>query len=110
MYDYFFFIFFILSLFNIKLKGLDGFFKDYMSLENTGSIKGIFVWIIIFCHKMEYGIKKKYIFILIIKSLHQNIVAMFLFYSGFGIYESFKKKGINYSRSLLNKSITIYAF
>ena len=108
MYDYFFFIFFILSLFNIKLKGLDAFFKDYMSLENTGSIKGIFVWIIIFCHKMEYGIEKKYIFILIIKNLHQNMVAMFLFYSGFGIYESFKKKGIDYSRSLLNKSIILF--
>ena len=84
---------------------LDGFFKDYMSLENTGSIKGIFVWIIIFCHKRDYIIKKKYIFILIIKNLHQNMVAMFLFYSGFGIYESLKKKGINYSKTLLNKAI-----
>ena len=32
---------------------------------------------------------------------------MFLFYSGFVINESIRNKGINYTKTLFNKSITI---
>lgn len=32
---------------------------------------------------------------------------MFLFYSGFSINESIRNKGINYTKTLFNKSITI---
>ena len=108
MIDYFFFIFCLLSIYNIKISGPNNFFQDYMNLDNTNSIKGIFVWMIIFCHKMEYLNKKNYIYIRLIKNLGQNIVAMFLFYSGYGIYESLKKKGTNYSSTLLVKAIILF--
>ena len=44
---------------------------------------------------------------LIDNSLKQNIVSLFLFYSGYGILESFKKKGNKYIKSLPIKSIII---
>ena len=108
MLDYFFFFFCLLSTINIQIKGIDDFFRDYMALDNTNSIKGIFVWMIIFCHKMEYLNKKNYIYIRLIKNLGQNIVSMFLFYSGYVIYESLKKKGTNYSSTLLVKAIILF--
>lgn len=108
MLDYFFFMFCFLSFYNLKLKGLDNFFFDYIKLDNTNSIKGIFVWIIIFSHKTTYGNYKKYIYYKILVNLRQKVVSMFLFYSGFGILESFKKKGINYVRTLPLKAFIIF--
>ena len=78
-----------------------------MDLENTNAIKGLFVWMIFFRHFTEYlnykSIKNKKS-ILIDKSLKQNIVSLFLFYSGYGILESFKKKGNKYIKTLPIKS------
>ena len=107
MIDYFFLLCCLLSFINVEIKGHDNFFEDYMNLDNTNSIKGIFVWMIIFCHKIGYGIKNEYIFTRIITCFGQNIVTMFLFYSGFGIKESIKNKGFNYAKTLLNKSVIL---
>ena len=96
------------EFFNIKVKGIDKFFYDYMSIENTNSIKGIFVWLIIFSHKSKYGINKDYIFKTIVGNLGQKLVSMFLFYSGFGIYESLKKKGIIYIKTLPIKGCILF--
>lgn len=63
MLDYFFFIFFILSIAKFEIKGKDNFFYDNMELNNTNAIKGIFVWLIIFRHKTAYGNYEKYLFI-----------------------------------------------
>ena len=52
------------------------------------SVKGIFVWLILFCHKRSYGNNKYYIYLIIIGKLGQKVVSMFLFYSSFGICES----------------------
>ena len=106
--DYFFIMLCFLSSINIKVKGLDEFFHDYMNLDNTNCIKGIFVWLIIFCHKLQYGINNKYLFIKIISNLGQKVVSLFLFYSGFGINESFKKKGILYAKSLPKKAFILF--
>ena len=108
MLDYFFFMFCLLSCYNLKLKGLDNFFLDYMKLDNTNSIKGIFVWIIIFSHKSTYGNFKSYMYYKILANLRQKVVSMFLFYSGFGILESYKKKGINYAKTLPIKALIIF--
>lgn len=108
MLDYFFFIFCFLSVFNLKIKGLDDFFFDYMKIENTSSIKGIFVWLIIFCHKSSYGVKSSYLFRKILFNLGQKVVSLFFFYSGFGIYENVKKKGVNYAKTLPNKAIILF--
>ena len=108
MIDYFFFIFCFLSILNLRVKGLDDFFNDYMKLDNTSSIKGIFVWLIIFCHKIKYGINKNYLFKKIVRNLGQKVVSMFLFYSGFGIYESIKTKGSIYVKTLPYKAVIIF--
>lgn len=108
MIDYFFFIFCFLSILNLRVKGFDDFFNDYMKLDNTSSIKGIFVWLIIFCHKIKYGINKNYLFKKIVRNLGQKVVSMFLFYSGFGIYESIKTKGSIYVKTLPYKAVIIF--
>ena len=108
MLDLFFLIFCYLSVFDIKIKGTDKFFFDYMELENTNCIKGIFVWLIVFSHKKNYIKNPKYLYIQIIRYLGQNIVSMFFFYSSFGICESIKKKGFIYIKTLKNKLIILF--
>ena len=107
MLDLFFIIFCCLSVLGIKIKENDSFFSDYMELDDTNCIKGVFVWLIIFCHKTGYE-KKKYKYIQITHNLGQNVVSMFLFYSSFGICESIKRKGIDYVQSLRNKAIILF--
>jgi len=107
MTDLFFIIFCFLSTFGIKIKGIDNFFTDYMELDDTNCIKGIFVWLIVFCHKTSYG-KKKYGYSKITNNLGQKVVSMFFFYSSFGISESIKKKGIFYVKTLKNKAIIFF--
>ena len=108
MLDYFFFIFCFLSINKAKIKGIDNYFSNYMKLENTNPLKGIFVWLIIFCHKSGYGVKKNYIYKKITRNLGQNVVSLFLFYSGFGIYENIKIKGFDYAKSLYYKAIVLF--
>lgn len=108
MVDYFFFIFCFLSIIDIKIKGSNNFFEEYMHLDNTNSIKGIFVWLIVFCHKTKYINKKDYLFVNITNHIGQQVVSMFLFYSGYGIFESFKKKGNNYINTLPKKGFVLF--
>ena len=78
-----------------------GFHADYLSKEKTNSIKGVFLLLIIVSHAIPYisrcgydfsGIGDNYL-LLIRNRMGQLVVVMFLFYSGYGIGESFKKKG-----------------
>ena len=108
MVDLFFTIFWFLTVFGVKIKGIDNFFFDYMELEDTNCIKGIFVWLIIFCHKISYGNQKKYLYYKIAYNLGQKVVSIFFFYSSFGICESIKKKGFDYTKTLKNKAIIIF--
>ena len=108
MLDYFFFLFCFLSVFKIQIKGFDDFFSDYMNLSNTSSIKGIFVWLIIFHHKSDYRNYNNCIYKKITGNLGTKLVSMFLYYSGFGIYESLKSKGSNYPNSLLIKAFILF--
>lgn len=70
-------------------------FKDYCSMEKTTCIKGIFVMFVFIRHVQSYitfdGIFNKPI-IIVDSLLNQCIVALFLFYSGYGIYEKIKGK------------------
>ena len=101
-----FFIFCLLSIINITIKGNNNFFKDYMALENTSPIKGIFVWLIIMSHyRGYYKTTQIYICRKILSYFGQKMVSLFLFYSGYGIIESIKKKGINYAKTLPIKSL-----
>lgn len=109
MEDLIFFSFCQLSLINIKIKGLNEYFKDYMDLENTSSIKGIFVWMIVFSHNRGYYPKNfKYFYFKILTCTGQKMVSLFLFYSGFGIIELIKKKGLLYVKSLPKKATILF--
>ena len=104
-----FFILFLLSIINVNVKGNNNFYYDYMELKNTNSIKGIFVWMIILSHYQNYyKNKEKYLYRIILKCFGQKMVSLFLFYSGFGIFESIKKKGKKYVKSLINKANVLF--
>lgn len=48
MEDIAFFIFFLLAINNMGLKGYNNFYKDYLDLKHTSSVRGIFVMLIFF--------------------------------------------------------------
>ncbi len=77
-------------------EGIDG---NYLSKENTQVIKGIFIIIVFLSHIRAYAaystISDQFV-ISILSYLGQLMVAMFLFCSGYGIYESIKRKGESY--------------
>ena len=94
---------FALCLYGIRLnlKGING---DYLSKDSTNSIKGIFILLIVISHSLQYVRKSGYSFTgmgdMIFNSffafLGQLVVIMFLFYSGYGVGESYKRKKQDY--------------
>ena len=109
MEDVIFLVLTFLSLINANIKCGNKFFTDYMDLENTSNVKGIFVWMIIFRHSTGYYYRNhKKASIIIDNSFQQNIVSLFLFYSGYGIYKSFSIKEVNYIKTLPIKSIILF--
>ena len=104
-----FLAFCLLSINNISFKGYNDFFNDYIDLKNTFSVRGVFVWMIIFFHyEIYYKRKPKFLYEKILDLVDQKMVTMFFFYSGYGIYESIKKKGNKYCKTLLKKSLIIF--
>lgn len=96
--------FFLLALIliiviGIKIKGPGEFNKDYLEKKNTTAINGIFVILVVFSHYAQYadlgGIYDRG-YLAVKAHLSQMIVASFLFYSGYGMMESLKKKGCSY--------------
>lgn len=90
------------------------FFPDYLSFDTTNAIKGIFIALVFINHVIPYIFNSGYVFddgfasklFLFTNSfVGQWIVAMFLFYSGYGVMESILKKGHNYLNSLPRKRI-----
>lgn len=104
-------VFFMLFLLLIVVKGAQAapagqFNKDYLSIQNTNIIKGIFVITVIFSHCSQYitldgTYDEPYLHFQ--GFLGQMIVAMFLFYSGYGVMESITKKGWSYVKSIPTK-------
>ncbi|MEY8390162.1 acyltransferase [Lachnospiraceae bacterium] len=96
-------LFFIIFLTGAKLAKRGEFFSDYLSLEKSNSVKGIFVIFVFFRHYAQYveldSIWDKG-FSYINYMLGQMIVVAFLFYSGYGVLCSMEKKGISYVKSL----------
>lgn len=88
----------VISLIGVKVS--INYQDDYLSIENTKGIKGIFVGFVLLSHLAQYVILGDSVmdksFDLIIGLLGQNIVIVFLLYSGYGIGEAIKKKGISY--------------
>ena len=102
---YFIFIV-IISLIGIQFCFKNGN-KDYLSKTNTSCIKGLFVLIVFYSHFTQYtkvNISKDFLMYDIKMFLGQLMVTLFLFYSGYGIFESIKNKK-NYLNDFPKKRI-----
>lgn len=92
-----------LVLYKIKSKKIDSNSFECLDKKQTSSINGIFVLIVFFAHFISYipnPTKLDSCFIAIPLFGSQLIVVPFLFYSGYGLMESFKSKGIEYIKSI----------
>lgn len=90
---------------------------DYLGREQCDSVKGIFILWVFLSHFMGYVAKVGGYVVPVY--IGQMMVTLFLFYSGYGVMESIKKKGDDYVRSmpkrrilttLLNFDIAVLAF
>lgn len=97
------------------------FNKDYIDRKRTTQINGVFVFLVLISHFSAYlPIPMPYsqVYADIQKMLGQLVVTTFLFYSGYGVMESIKKKGEVYTKGIpiklleliLNFSIAISLF
>lgn len=109
----FYFLLFLLVIARLRFSR-QGFYADYLSFDTTNAIKGIFIALVFIKHVTPYILNSEYVFddsllnlffLYIDSQVGQWIVAMFLFYSGYGIMESIRKKGIAYIRSIPRKRI-----
>ena len=104
-------IFAIILLAGIRLTPIKEFNNDYMSKDNTNTIKGIFVILVFFSHSSQYiGVNNltgtfDAPYVTMQNFLGQMIVSAFLFYSGFGIMESITKKGFDYVKTIPVKRV-----
>lgn len=101
------FIGFIIAA-NAKILSKDNFHEEYLSIENTKNVKGLFVILVLFSHYVQYVTldsvwDKPYLELR--SHLDQMVVVPFLFYSGYGIMKSIQKKGISYVKSIIQKRL-----
>ncbi len=72
------------------------FNSEYLSVSQTGAIKGIFAVIILFSHLRGYvALSDSFMdgsYNEILNNIGQLMVAVFFFYSGYGVLESYKRK------------------
>ena len=109
---FFYLVLFILVLSSMRYIG-HGYNQNYLSFDTTNIIKGIFILLVFIRHVIPYISLVGYeftavgdVFFLWINSIiGQLLVAMFLFYSGYGIMESIKKKGNLYVSSIPRKRL-----
>lgn len=104
-----FLIFILIALILYKSEiNISGFSKNYLNKNITLSIKGIFVFLVFYRHCQTYISLNSMLdlpMVLLDRLLGQSIVAMFLFYSGYGIYEQIKIKKDIYVNSFFKKRI-----
>ncbi len=98
---------YLLFIIIVSLIGIKIFIKDnnpeYLGKENTTMIKGIFILFVFYSHLTNYVIvqhSKDFLMYDIKMFLGQLVVTLFLFYSGYGVYESIKNKGKQYVESM----------
>ena len=100
----------LIASFCLLIPGLrfagNGIRKDYISADTTLAVRGFFVLLVFFRHYKTYVELPRLsddIFLQFDNGMGQLIVSLFLFYSGYGIYESYRKKGESYVRSFPKK-------
>lgn len=125
------FLFFIILLCFWRLKLVKPvccvFNENYISIERTDSIKGIFILLVFMSHIRNYlaavpehtSDSINMLYNIFQDHLGQGVVIMFLFYSGYGVMESIKKKGLDYihifpknrfAKTLLHFDIAVLLF
>lgn len=108
-------IFFLIPLVFFMFDGMqisiEGFQKDYLSKNQTNAIKGIFVLLIFLSHASSYMLLDApcdAAYVTFKKFFRQMVVAMFLFYSGYGMTEAIKRKGLSYIKAIpRNRFLTV---
>lgn len=92
---YIFIIFIVLSLYKISFNKINQIDEEALSHSRTTMINGFFVGLILFSHFNSYvslSSSTDKIYLMIMRNIAQLMVTTFLFYSGYGIYESIKNK------------------
>ena len=87
----------------IKVGGKNEFYEDYLSPKNTTMINAIFSVLIFLSHAVQYVSLKGSLdapYFEMRSWLGQMVVVTYLFFSGYGIMESIKKKGRSYVRGI----------
>lgn len=105
-------ILFALLLWGLKFH-INGINEAYMSKDCTNVVKGLFIGLIFMSHLQDYVRNSGYAYnalgdhlMLSIQShMGQLVVVMFLFYSGYGIMESYKHKGAGYVKTMPRKRL-----
>ena len=80
------FILLLVSLYGIRVSS---FHKDYISLDSTNAIKGLFAVLILYSHMRQYLILTDTFannwYLAILNYIGQMMVTMYLFYSGYAV-------------------------
>lgn len=88
----------------LNAKGKNEFYADYCSPKNTATVNAVFSVLIFLSHSAGYldfsNAAMNSSYFVIRNFLSQTVVVTYLFYSGFGIMESIKKKGNNYVKRM----------
>lgn len=96
-------LFFVICCIDLKMADTGQYFDDYLSIKKTNAIKGIFVILVFFRHLTQYltldGTYDAW-FGYFNEALKQLLVTMFLFYSGYGVMEAIKSKGMSYVKRI----------
>lgn len=91
---------------DMKVTRVGEFNHDYMSKKNTTAINGIFALLVFLSHVSTYIDCSAMLdspYLSFKGHIDQLVVATFLFYSGYGMLESIKTKGMSYVKSIPTK-------
>lgn len=98
-------VFIAVCLYGIQLKPANGesYITDYMSVDKTMAVKGIFIIIVFFSHfnsYVDYTSVADVAYLEAFSKIGQRMVTLFMFYSGYGVMESIKKKQMSYVKKI----------
>jgi len=96
-----------IMLYKVKLAPVQSFHNDYLSHKNTVLVNGVFVILVYLSHssaKVELSHSLDTFYLLFKQHLLQLVVVTFLFYSGYGMCESMKRKK-GYTKALLTSRL-----
>ena len=93
----------LICLVGIRFSGKGAYFDDYIGREQTSAVNGIFTALVFISHfsqnlPMDGALDAPYMTLRSI--LGQLVVASFLFYSGYGVCCSVRRKGMSYVKRM----------